>query len=97
MERQIGATDLRQKLTDVLAEVREEGVSYVIETFGRPQAALINLEEYQRFQQYQQERESFFRWLDETTAANAALNRDMSEAEILELIEQARDEAAGEL
>ncbi len=93
MERQIGATELRQKLTDVLQEIREERVAYVVETFGRPQAAIISLEEYRRFQQYQEERERFFQWLDETTAANASRNRDLTEAELLALIEQARDNA----
>jgi prevent-host-death family protein len=96
VEFQIGATDLRQKLTDVLQAVREAQAVYVIETFGRPQAALVNLDEYHRFQQYQQERESFFRWLDATAEANAARNADLSEAQILALIEQARAEVAGE-
>jgi prevent-host-death family protein len=51
MEYQIGTTDLRQKLTDVLETVREQGATYVIETFGRPQAAIISLEQYQRMKE----------------------------------------------
>ncbi len=35
-ERRIGATELRQKLTDVIQAVKEEKVAYVVETFGRP-------------------------------------------------------------
>jgi len=50
MEQSIGATDLRQRLTDVLQAVRERRETYVIETFGRPQAAIINLDEYRQFQ-----------------------------------------------
>ena len=45
MARKVGATDLRQRLTDVLQAVREQRETYVIETFGRPQAAIINLDE----------------------------------------------------
>lgn len=94
MERQIGATDLRQKLTDVLEEIREERATYVIETFGRPQAAIVNLAEYRRFQQYREQREEFFRWMEETAATNAPANRDMSEEELLVLIDRAREEVA---
>jgi prevent-host-death family protein len=94
MERQIGATDLRQKLTDVIRAVREEQATYVVETFGRPQVAIVDLEQYRRFQQYRKEREEFFDWLDKTAAINAEHNADLSEAEILALIDRARDEVA---
>ncbi|MBN1963461.1 MAG: type II toxin-antitoxin system Phd/YefM family antitoxin [Anaerolineae bacterium] len=56
MERSIGATDLRQRLTDVLQNIREARETYVVETFGRPQVAIIDLEEYRAFQRYQAER-----------------------------------------
>lgn len=92
MEYQIGTTDLRQKLTDVLETVREQGATYVIETFGRPQAALISLEEYRQFQQYWRERHEFFQQLDDIARDNAVRNADMSEEEVLALIEQARQE-----
>lgn len=52
-ERQIGATELRQKLTDVIQAVKEEGVAYVVETFGRPQVVMIDLDEYQRLRRAQ--------------------------------------------
>ena len=52
-ERQIGATELRQKLTDVIQAVKEEGVAYVVETFGRPQVVLIDLKEYRRLRSSQ--------------------------------------------
>lgn len=94
MEYTIGSTNLRQQLTDVLEVVREQGVAYVIETFGRPQAVLINLEDYRQFCQFEQERKAFFTWLDEAAAQNAKLNSMMSEAEVLALIEQARVEVA---
>lgn len=54
-ERQIGATELRQKLTDVIQAVKEEGVAYVVETFGRPQVVLIDLKEYRRLRSSQPE------------------------------------------
>lgn len=94
MQYTIGSTNLRQQLTDVLEAVREPGVAYVVETFGRPQAALINLDDYRRFRLFEQERQSFFGWLDEVATQNASQNSDMSESDVLALIEQARVEAA---
>jgi prevent-host-death family protein len=97
MERTIGATELRQRLTDVLQAVREEQATYVIATFDRSQAALVNLEEYRQFQQFRQEREAFFDWLEGLASENAAQNLDLGDDEVLAIIEQARTEAAAEL
>jgi PHD/YefM family antitoxin component YafN of YafNO toxin-antitoxin module len=96
LERTIGATELRQRLTDVLQAVREEQATYIIATFDRSQAALVNLEEYRQFAQFRQEREAFFDWLDDTASQNAAQNLDLSDDEVLAIIEQARAEAASE-
>ena len=49
-ERQIGTTELRQRLTDVIQAVKEEKVAYVVETFGRPQVVVIDVDEYRRLQ-----------------------------------------------
>ena len=94
MERKIGATDLRQRLTDVLQAVREQREAYVVETFGRPQAAIVNLDEYRQFQRFQQERAAFFEWLEGTAARNAERNVGLSDEEVLAIIEQARQEVA---
>jgi prevent-host-death family protein len=93
MERSIGATDLRQRLTDVLHAVREHHATYIIETFGRSQAAIINLDEYQQFQRFRKEREAFFDWLETTAAHNAEHNVGLSDEEVLAIIDQAREEA----
>ena len=94
MERNIGATDLRQRLTDVLQAVREQRETYVVETFGRPQAAIINLDEYWQFQRFRREREAFFEWLQTTAASNAERNVGLSDEEVLAIIEQARKDVA---
>jgi prevent-host-death family protein len=94
MKKTIGATDLRQRLTDVLQAVRERRETYVVETFGRPQAAIINLDEYRQFQRFREEREAFFEWLEDTAARNAQRNVGLSDEEVLALIERAREEVA---
>ena len=94
MEKSIGATDLRQRLTDVLQAVREQRAAYVVETFGRPQAVIVNLDEYRQFQRFREEREAFFEWLEEAAARNAEHNVDLSDAEVLAIIERAREDVA---
>jgi PHD/YefM family antitoxin component YafN of YafNO toxin-antitoxin module len=94
MEEVIGATELRQRLTDVLQAVREQRATYIIATFERSQAALVNLEEYRQFQQYREEREAFFHWLETTAAQNAAYNKNLSHDEVLAIIEEARTDVA---
>jgi len=94
MERSIGATALRQRLTDVLQAVREQRETYVVETFGRPQAAIVNLDEYEQFRRFRQEREAFFDWLEDTAARNVERNVGLSDEEVLAIVEQARQEVA---
>ena len=94
MEENIGTTDLRQELTDVLQAVRERGVTYIVQIFGRPQAAIVNLEDYQLFQRFRHEREAFFEWLEAEAARNAERNAGLSDDEVLQIIEQAREEVA---
>ena len=49
-ERQIGTTELRQRLTDVIQAVKEEKVAYVVETFGRPQVVIVDVSAYRYLQ-----------------------------------------------
>ena len=94
MERTIGATDLRQRLTDVLQAVRERRETYVVETFGRPQAVIVNLGEYAVLQRLRQEREAFFERLDGAAARNAEHNAGLSDEQMMAIIEQSRREVA---
>ncbi len=94
MEKSIGTTELRQTLTDVLHQVQEQGASYLLETFGRPQAVIVNLDMYQQYQRFNQKREAFFDWLEDSAERNAARNVDLSEEDVLAIIEQAREDVA---
>jgi prevent-host-death family protein len=96
MERKIGTTELRQRLTDIVQAVREGRNTYIIETFDRPQAVLISLDEYRQFQRYKREREVFFEWLEATASRNAERNIGLSDEEVLSIIEQAREEVTFE-
>lgn len=54
-EYQIGTTELRQKLTDVIQKVREEKATYIVETFGRPQVVILATDEYERLQAFRRQ------------------------------------------
>jgi len=97
VERTIGTTELRQRLTDVLQAVRERGETYIIATFDRSQAALVNLEDYRQFLNYRRERAAFFDWLEDAASRNAERNRGLSDDEVLAIVEQAREEVAAEV
>jgi prevent-host-death family protein len=91
-ERQIGATELRQRLTDVIQAVKEEKVAYVVETFGRPQVVIVDVAEYERMQAYRARREQFFDRLTTVSEENARLNSELSEDQLLAIIDEARNE-----
>ncbi len=94
MERSIGSTDLRVQLTDVLTAVREERKTYLIETFGRVQAALVNVDEYRQFQHFREAREDFFERLRRSADGNAMHNAGLSEADVMSIVASALEETA---
>jgi len=91
-ERRIGTTELQQRLTDVIQAVKEEKVAYVVETFGRPQVVMVDIVEYERLQASEARRRQFFDRLEATSEANARLNADLTEEQLLAVIDEARAE-----
>lgn len=91
-ERQIGATELRQRLTDVIQTIKEEKVAYIVETFGRPQVAIVDVEEYERLQVFRARREEFFDRLAAASETNARLNAGLTDEQLLAIINEARNE-----
>ena len=96
IEHIIGATELRQKLTDVLQDVRDQGRTYVIQTVGRPQAAIVNLEEFRRFKRFAEQRREYIDRPKEMADPNARRSMGLSEEEVLELVERSRKDVVGE-
>jgi PHD/YefM family antitoxin component YafN of YafNO toxin-antitoxin module len=70
---------------------RTRGEPVVIETYGKPMAAILSYDEYQAYQQYKQARAARFARLQEAAARNVAGNR-LTEAEALALIDALRQE-----
>lgn len=80
-------------MTDVLQAVREQRATYIVETFGRSQAAIVNLEDYRDFQSYRRDRESGRDQPGQLGSGSGAVpKRELSEDEVMAIIEQARHE-----
>ena len=84
-ERQIGTTELRQRLTDVIQAAKEEKVAYVVETFGRLQVVLVDVSAYERLLTYRAQRESFFEQLLAAGEENDPLNCAPTKEQLLAL------------
>jgi prevent-host-death family protein len=84
----ISTTDLRTEIRRVLDEVGYGQAQYVVEKFGEPTAAIINLEDFQLLQALKQERAAST--LRETLANIRARGREVDPGELDALIEEAR-------
>jgi prevent-host-death family protein len=54
MPRVITSTDLQKKTREMIDYTRTRGEPVVIETYGKPMAAILSYDEYQAYQQYKQ-------------------------------------------
>ena len=89
MPRVITSTDLQKKTREMIDWTRTRGEPVVIETYGKPMAAILSYDEYQAYQQYKQARAARFARLREAAALNAAAN-NLTEAEALALVDAVR-------
>ena len=88
MQRTISATNLRTRIKRVINEVGYGQNQYVIEKFGEPTVAIINMDDYALLQAIQQPEvaDSFSDVLDNIRSRNQDVDLD----EINTLVEEAR-------
>ncbi len=84
----ISTTDLRTEIRRVLNEVGYGQAQYVVEKFGEPTAAIINLGDFRLLQALKQQQAAST--LRETLADIRARNRQLDPGELEALIEEAR-------
>ena len=87
----ITSTELQKKTREMIDWTRMAGEAVVIETYGKPMAALVSYDEYQNFLQYKQARASRFNQLREAAEANATAH-NLTEEEAMALVEAIRQE-----
>lgn len=83
----IGARDLRQKISEILGKVGFGGDVAVVEKSGKPMAAIIPIEMYQKLVA---EREARFQIVDKIRNAQAERPLDEIEEDIAAAIQRAR-------
>lgn len=88
MPKTITSTELQKSTREMIDWARTRGEAVVIETYGKPMAAILSYDEYQAYAQYKQARAARFSRLRAAAAANAAAG--LSEAEALALVEAER-------
>ena len=88
MLKTISTTDLRTEIRRVLNEVGYGEAQYVVEKFGEPTAAIINLEDFRLLQEVKEQQAAAT--LRETLARIRARGRAADPGELQALIEEAR-------
>ena len=88
MLKTLTTTDLRAQIKRVLNEVGYGQAQYLVEKFGEPTAAIINLEDFRLLQATKAEREASF--LRETITSLRARAQPLAPEELEALIEEAR-------
>ena len=57
MERQIGITEAREKIAEIVEQVQYQGKGFIINRHGKPAAAVVPVEVYEN---WQRQRKEFF-------------------------------------
>jgi prevent-host-death family protein len=91
MSKVVSSTELQKKTREVIDWARTKGEAVVVETYGKPMAAILSYDEYQAYLQYKQARTVRFSRLRQAAAENAAFNR-LTEEEAMALVEEIRQE-----
>lgn len=90
MLKTISTTDLRAQIKRVLNEVAYGQDQYLVEKFGEPAAAIINMEDFRLLRAVKSEREA--NTLRESISNLRARTQPLSAGELDTLIEEARAE-----
>ena len=68
MERVLGVVEARQDFSNIIAQVQHQGQAYIISRYGRPVAAVVPVEVYER---WKEDREALFRVIRGIQQANS--------------------------
>jgi prevent-host-death family protein len=91
MAKTVTSTDLQKNTREIIDWTRTKGEPVVIETYGKPMAAILSYEEYEAYLNYRQARAARFDELHRMAALNAAAN-DLTEEEAIALVDGVRQE-----
>ena len=55
MAKALGVTEARRQFSNIVEQVQHQGRAYVVERYGKPAAAVVPVEVYERWQREQRE------------------------------------------
>ncbi|HEV2734857.1 MAG TPA: type II toxin-antitoxin system Phd/YefM family antitoxin [Longimicrobiaceae bacterium] len=84
----MGAREARQKLSELVGRVHYGGDTVILESSGRPMAAVVPLEMYDRMMA---EREERFKVIDEIRARMPQVSEEEADADIAEALAAVRE------
>ncbi|HKG26969.1 MAG TPA: type II toxin-antitoxin system Phd/YefM family antitoxin [Thermomicrobiales bacterium] len=90
MVKTISTEDARSKLDDIVATVQEAHQAVVLVQNGKPVAAVVNVDEYERYRQERIKRG--WETIDRVRERNAHLDPDEVLREVTEIVEEVRQE-----
>lgn len=85
--------EVKQSLPRVVEEASRSGVRVIVEDHGEPVAAIISIEDWQRFARLEAERERRFAVLDQARAAFAGVPAEEIEEAAMQAIARTRANA----
>lgn len=89
----VSKTELARRTREVIDRVRHGGRHVVVENYGSPEVAIIDIEEYRRLMALQQrETEAELRRQEESLIDRLTATRRLTRQEAAEVIAHARDE-----
>lgn len=87
----MGAREARQKFSELLGRVRYGGETVILESSGKPMAAVIPLEAYEKMME---ERDAQFQAFQDSIQNRPAFSEEEVEADIAEAIAEVRGKRA---
>ena len=89
----VSKTELARRTREVIDRVRHGGRHVVVENYGSPEVAIIDIEEYRHLMQLaEQEREALRRRQEESLIDRLTATRRLTRQEAAEVIAHAREE-----
>jgi prevent-host-death family protein len=81
MEKELGITEAREKLSDLVEQVQYQGEAYIISRHGKPAAAVVPIEVYEN---WKRQREMFFDAIRELQGANQDVDPEQVWEDVLQ-------------
>lgn len=99
MAKAVSTTEAKNKLTALIAWVRESRDEIIVESHGRPTAVIISYDEYQKLQvlKEQQRRREALAQLEDLRQRVSTRNQDLSEDQALDLADRFVREVVDEM